>query len=169
MPTKTSSKTSKAGKTRKTTKPKKPSESVKTAKKGGSPASNAVMHAYRHSRGGSAPEAVDVVGRGAPVNVGLPVRPQNASTDWFTAAPSQQAMAAEPFHVMNYINRGVVFPNVPIYDNPKVFGGGQGMRRPKSKGKSKDIKDKKGGCTSCGKNQKKPAVAPARRSKKPAK
>jgi hypothetical protein len=97
------------------------------------------------TKGGSTPDTGDVVGRGAPIDVGLPMRPQNASTDWFTASATQHAVANEPFHVMNYINRGIVYPNVPIYDNPKVFGGGS--RKTKSVA----------------------VVAPKGRSKKPAK
>ena len=122
----------------------KPSAKKARKKTGGSASSNAVMNAYNHHHGvkcgGAAAPPMDVVGRGAPVNVGLPVLPQHASSDWFSASPAQHAMAAEPMHTMQYIDRGVVFPNVPIYDNPKVFGGGWDS--------------KKGGCTPCGKKSK---------------
>lgn len=111
-------------------KPSKPAEKKKTKKT---------------TKGGATPDTGDVVGRGAPIDVGTPMRAQNASSDWFTASATQQAVASEPFHVMNYINRGVVYPNVPVYDNPKVFGGGNRKKKPVA------------------------VVAPKARSKKPAK
>lgn len=117
---------SKSKTTRKTTRKTTSKTASKSSRSGGSPSSNAVMHAYNHAGpkcGGATPPPIDVVGRGAPINVGMPTMPDVAARDWFAAAPTQHAMAAEPMHTMNFIDRGVVFPNVPVYDNPKVFGG----------------------------------------------
>ena len=154
-------------------------------KRGGSAASNAVMSNSRCTvyGGASDPVAADVAGRGAPVDVGTPALPMQAATDSFAASAHQQLVAAQPFHSMGYIDKGVVYPNVPVYNNPRVFGGcGFGWSCEDKKKCAMASKSKKsgGGGGASGKKTPKKSKSPAsasasatpaprRRAKKPAK
>ena len=127
----------------------------KTVKRGGSVASDAVMsyvpdNAFyvvsnknffeggarlrasgrRGGKRGGAPTNTPVVGRAEIPSVGFPGFPEaNDRFDLSMVPQNQHLLAAQPFHTMNAIERGVVYPNMPKSVNPIAFGGGSRGRK----------------------------------------
>ncbi len=86
-------------------------------------------------RGGAPTNASGaVVGQGEIGRIGFPEFPQaNARFDLGMVPTVQQNMAAQSFHTMGAMNRGLVYPNIPNPVNNVVFGGGS--RRKKNNGR----------------------------------